>query len=235
MTYSTLFFDLDDTLYDPRNGLWEAIRRRMSLFMAERLEIPPETIPSLRRQYFEQYGTTLRGLQIHYHVDSDEYLDFVHDLPLDQFLQPRPELRQMLLSLPQRRWIFTNADDRHALRVLKQLDLEGCFEGIIDVRAIRFACKPEPEAYQRALALAGDPASQECVMLDDSERNLSPARHIGFTTILVSPNGKLAAALAQASLDGGPSYILKDLLELPRVMPELWGSGAVMSSVDQPG
>jgi len=69
MEYSVLFFDLDDTLYSNTNGLWEAIRERMTDFMEERLGFPPDEIPNLRRNYFEKYGTTLRGLQINHSVD----------------------------------------------------------------------------------------------------------------------------------------------------------------------
>ena len=119
MAYTDLFFDLDDTLYDSSNGLWEAIRARMNQYMVERLGLPEDEVPEIRRRYFLTYGTTLRGLQKHYRVDADDYLDYVHDLPLREYLQPRDELKMMLLSLTQHRWIFTNADANHARRVLE--------------------------------------------------------------------------------------------------------------------
>src|SRR6266545_4491981 len=65
MRFTTLFIDLDDTLYPSSTGLWHAIKERMNLFMRERLYIPEAEIPSLREQYFNTYGTTLRGLQEH--------------------------------------------------------------------------------------------------------------------------------------------------------------------------
>jgi pyrimidine 5'-nucleotidase len=213
MKFTTLFFDLDDTLYASSNGLWAAIRARMGQYMVERVGLPAEQVPALRRTYFETYGTTLRGLQKHHQVDADDYLAYVHDLPLERYLQPAPGLRAMLASLPQRRWIFTNADAHHAARVLATLDLNGCFTGVIDVRAIGFACKPEPVAYQRALAIAGDPPASQCVFLDDSAVNLAAARQMGFTTILVSQNGHIHPAA---------HYTLHDLLALPQVLPELW-------------
>jgi putative hydrolase of the HAD superfamily len=220
MTYTTLFFDLDDTLYASSNGLWEAIRERMNAYMAERLGLPWDQVLQLRRSYYETYGTTLRGLQRHYQVDAQDYLNYVHDLPLEKFLEPAPELRTMLLSLPQRRWIFTNADADHARRVLSILGCADCFEGIIDVLSIEFACKPERIAYLRALKLAGQHAHAdilpgECVMLDDSVSNLMAAREMGFATVLVSLNGSSHPAVM---------YSLQSLIDLPRAMPELWGS-----------
>ena len=119
----------------------------------------------------------------------------------------------MLLSLPQQRWIFTNADADHARRVLATLGLVDCFQGIIDVRAIEFACKPEEIAYQRALALVGNPAPGQCVLLEDSATNLAPAHQIGFTTVLISQNGDSHPAV---------DFTIPNLLALPQVMPCLW-------------
>jgi len=185
MLYNTLLFDLDDTLYESHNGLWDAIRDRMSLYMLDKLKIPANSIPELRKLYYETYGTTLRGLQIHYEVDASDYLAYVHDLPLSQYIQPDPNLRDLLTSLTQEKYIFTNADSAHANRVLNILGVRNCFNSIIDVTALNFNCKPEPEAYQKALTLAGVDYPGNCVYLDDSAINLAPARKMGIYTILV--------------------------------------------------
>jgi pyrimidine 5'-nucleotidase len=212
MSYTTLFFDLDDTLYPSTSGLWDAIRERMGRYMWERVNLPREDIPRLRKTYFETYGTTLRGLQIHYGVDTDDYLSYVHDLPLHNYIHPDRHLREVIQSLPQHKWIFTNADDRHAQRVLAELQLADCFCGIIDIRAIQFACKPEVVAYQRALTLAGEKSPANCILIDDSPRNLATARDLGFFTILVGTQ----------TADPAASLSLASLLDLPAAMPELW-------------
>ncbi|MGB2911364.1 MAG: pyrimidine 5'-nucleotidase [Anaerolineales bacterium] len=213
MRYTTIFFDLDDTLYTSDNGLWDAIGARMNRYMVERVGLPEGEVPLLRRHYFETYGTTLRGLQRHHKVDSDDYLAFVHDLRLRDYLQPEPEFRHLLLSLPQRCWIFTNADSEHAKRVLTILGLGECFNGIIDVKAMDFACKPEAEAYQRALNLAGSPAPEECVLIDDSLLNLKAARDLGMMTILVR---------SDANEHPAATYTIPNLAVLRRTVPILW-------------
>ncbi len=212
MPYTTLFFDLDDTLYPSTSGLWEAIRERMGRYMWERIGLPKEEVPRIRKYYFETYGTTLRGLQIHHHVDADEYLAYVHDLPLDTFIHSDPRVKETIDSLPQRKWVFTNADARHARRVLRELELADSFCGIIDIRAIQFACKPETVAYQRAMALAGETEPANCILLDDSPRNLAPAREMGFFTILVGTS----------TADSAASLSLASITSLPSAMPELW-------------
>ncbi|RME88400.1 MAG: pyrimidine 5'-nucleotidase [Anaerolineae bacterium] len=189
MYFTTLFFDVDDTLYPASTGLWEAIRHRIDLYMHERLGIPWEDIPRLRQEYFEAYGTTLRGIEAHYKVDKEDYLAFVHDLPLEAYLKPDPELRAVLESLPTRNLIFTNADAAHARRVLAVLQLEDCFDGILDVHAMAPYAKPQEEAFRRALELAGERDPHRCVLLDDIPRTTRAARRFGFFSILVGVAG----------------------------------------------
>lgn len=213
MPFSTILCDLDGTVYPSSSGLWEAIGQRMNQFMVERVNLPAEQVPSIRRHYYLTYGTTMRGLQIHHAIDADEYLAFVHDLDLGQYLRPAPMVREMLASLPQQLWIFTNADAAHAGRVLSVMGLESCFDGIIDVRAIQFACKPERAAYDRALALAGSPDPADCLLLDDSAANLGPALEMGIETVWINPDGGAHPAAV---------HTLPEIARLPDVLPELW-------------
>jgi putative hydrolase of the HAD superfamily len=212
MPINTLFFDLDDTLYPASTGLWNAIRDRMNAYIGNLVDLPPGEIVALRQHYLETYGTTLRGLQIHYQIDADEYLAYVHDLPLKKYIQPDPCLGTLLHSLPQRRWIFTNADIHHARRILSILQLEGCFEGIIDIRALNFICKPDPVAYVRALEVAGISNPAECVLFDDAPRNLQPALDRGWIPVWVGGEQSNPAAF----------LTIPNLHALPQAMPELW-------------
>lgn len=212
MKYTTLFIDLDGTVYDEATGLWDQIGMRMNDYMQQLLQLSPEETVKLRRSYYESYGTTLRGLQIHHAVDADAYLAYVHDIPLVDYLQPNPALRELLDSLPQKKYIFTNADEAHAVRTLKVLGLTNSFDGIIDIRALNYHCKPEPEAYQIALQVCGMADPSGSIVFDDAERNLAGARECGFTTVLVGRNGPHAEA----------HYHIQSLLELPQILPELW-------------
>lgn len=184
MRFSTLFFDLDDTLYPSSTGLWLAIKERMNMYMRDRLSIPEVDIPTLREQYFKTYGTTLNGLQKHHQVDKDEYLAYVHDLPLEDFLTPNPVLRDVIASLPTRNLIFTNADAFHARRVLKILELDDLFETIVDVNEVAPYCKPMPESFAIAQELADEPDPRKCVMIDDLARTTRAALQVGMASLL---------------------------------------------------
>jgi pyrimidine 5'-nucleotidase len=184
MRFTTLFFDLDDTLYPASTGLWHAIKERMNLYMRERLGIPENDIPFLREQYFKMYGTTLRGLQARHNVDAAEYLAFVHDLPLHKYLTPNPVVREVIASLPTRNVIFTNADIPHARRVLAALQLDDVFETIVDVNAVEPYCKPMPESFAIAMDLADEPDPRKCVMIDDLPRTTRAALEVGMASLL---------------------------------------------------
>lgn len=188
MRFTTLFFDLDDTLYPSSAGLWHAIKERMNLYMRERLGIPENEIPFLREQYFRMYGTTLRGLQERHNVDKEDFLAFVHDLPLKDYLTPNPVLRDVIASLPTRNLIFTNADISHARRVLAVLQLDDLFETVVDVNAVTPYCKPMPESFAIAMDLADEPDPRKCVMIDDLPRTTRAALNVGMASLLYGCN-----------------------------------------------
>ncbi len=187
------------------------IRQRIGQFMVERVGLAAEAIPELRRNLFEKYGTTMRGLQAEYHIDIEEYLSYVHDVPVEDRLKPDPGLRQVLMSYPQPKFIFTNADTRHAERVLAALELRDCFSGIIDIHQLAPECKPRPYSFQVALKAAGWPNPHHCLFADDAPHNLRAGREIGFFTVLTG------------SMEPNPAAdrIIPRLSSLPEILPVL--------------
>jgi putative hydrolase of the HAD superfamily len=183
------FFDLDNTLYPKSCGLMQAIGHRINLYMIERLGVNREEVSVIRDGFLKAFGTTLNALRRYYSVDPDEYLDFVHDIPLDRHLQYNSDLVRMMESLKMRKIIFTNADAKHARRVLARLGVLNCFESIIDIHMLEFVNKPYRRAYLKALDFAGA-RPEECVLIDDMPVNIAPARELGMTTILAGSSLK---------------------------------------------
>lgn len=208
MHFSTLLIDLDDTVYPAETGVWKAIRQRIDLYVAQKFHLPMDEARHLRQQLFFRYGTTMRGLQAEYHLDEDEYLAFVHDVPLADYLHPDPELGRVMGRYPQRRVIFTNADANHARRVLKVLGLEDCFERIIDIKATSPYCKPMQEAFQIALEKCGEVDPSRCVLVDDQSHNVRAGRAQGMHVIRVG-----------TSPDPDADATIQRLVELPAVLP----------------
>jgi putative hydrolase of the HAD superfamily len=185
MPIKALFIDLDGTIYPPGSGLWDKIAERMEIYMHQVLHIPESEIPTMRKRYFDEYGTTLSGLLANYSLNPEEYLSFVHDVPVTDFIKPNGKLRQMLTTLPQPKWILTNSDKNHATRVLLALGIEDLFEDVLGVSDLNFHCKPDPYVFEQALKSAGNPSPKDCLFADDLPKNLIPAWEMGFVTVLV--------------------------------------------------
>jgi putative hydrolase of the HAD superfamily len=182
--FTTIFFDLDDTLYPPSSGLWPTLKQRMSLYMIERVGIPAAEVPRMREAYFRKYGTTLRGLQANHPIDVEDYLAYVHDVPLAEYIRPDPDEQRILASLPTRNLIFTNADANHARRVLRTLNIESYFADIVDVNRMEPYCKPSPEAFALAMRIADERDPARCVMIDDLPHTTRAARKLGLFSLL---------------------------------------------------
>lgn len=221
--YQTLLLDLDDTVYPPSSGVWELIGERINRFMIEVVGIDAEQAPALRRLYFERYGTSLNGLRLHHGVDPFDYLRFVHDLPLEDYLAPDPSLRRMLEGLAIPAVIFTNADAAHARRVLSALGVADLVDRFIDIVALEWVNKPQPEAYRRAMKICGQDDPAACIVVDDQPRNLMPAAALGMGTVLVGSSDRL---------DGIDHAILR-ASDLLAAVPALAGGRAHPPPVDR--
>jgi len=183
-TLRCIFFDLDNTVYPRSCGLMRAIGDRINRYMVERLDIRPADVSKTRDDFLKAFGTTLNALRRFYSVDPDEFLDFVHDIPVSRHLQYEPALDQMLERLEVNKIIFTNADARHARRVLTRLGILRHFESIIDIHMLDFVNKPDRRAYFKAMDFALV-RPEECVLVEDSLANIISAREIGMTTVMV--------------------------------------------------
>ncbi len=182
--------DLDDTVYPREAGVMQRVSRRIDEFMLLRLGLDEARVHELRRGYYERYGTSMRGLQLDFGINPEDYLNYVHDISVDGLLGPNRQLKRVLAKLPWRKVIFTNASFEHAQRVLDALGVSGSFERIIDVRATGYIGKPEPLAFRRALVSLGLEAS-DCVVLDDSLANLRTAGELGMITVWVGSKARV--------------------------------------------
>lgn len=188
MKYTTIFFDVDNTLYPQDCGLWETINERVHMFMYTRLHIPKEEITVLRNYYRQNYGTTLSGLLNKFDFNAEEYLTYIYNIDLSKYLQPNKQMRKILLRYPQRKIIFTNANHKHALRVVSALELQDIFERIIDIHDFFPHNKFQKESFEIAFQIAGLPESQKCVLVDDITGVLDVAKDFGMFTICVNKN-----------------------------------------------
>jgi len=203
----TIFFDLDNTLYPPESGVWDAIGQRINSFVMDIVGMPPEEVPAFRRYCRENFGTTLAGLKSIYQIDDDQYLDYVHDIDLSKHLVRDERLSSLLQTSPQRKIVFTNSDQKHARRVLAFLGIEEFFDQIIDIFNIYPYVKPQKESFLKALQLAGMDSPAGCVFLDDFLENVISAQELGFFSILVGKQPESDYPLQIADIYALPSLL----------------------------
>lgn len=139
---------------------------------------------ALRHRYMVVYGTTMAGLLHHQCIDPDDYLPYVHDIPVQRYLRTNHELDRVLESIALPKAIWTNSTRAHAERVLRALGIRHHFSPILDVRDMGYVSKPAPELYPRLLKMLGA-EGPECILVEDSVRNLRPAQPLDMITVLV--------------------------------------------------
>ncbi|HEX6462171.1 MAG TPA: HAD family phosphatase [Candidatus Saccharimonadales bacterium] len=95
-----------------------------------------------------------------------------------------PEMEQLVTyvkGLGLRAVVFSNILPTSAARIRELAGYEGFDAEILSCEV--GSCKPEPEIYQLALK-AAQCLPENCIFIDDQEKNLVPARELGMTTIL---------------------------------------------------
>src|SRR3954468_5151281 len=176
-------FDLDNCLYPASTGLFALIDERMGAYIQRLLGCGPIEAKSVQKKHFHEHGTTLAGLMKEHGVDPHDFLEDVHDIPLDR-VQCDERLASLLPRLPGRRFVFTNGDAPYARRVLEKIGVSDHFEGLHDVHASSYRPKPDPHGYELLCDRFGiDPA--RALLADDMVQNLAPAKALGMTTVWV--------------------------------------------------
>jgi putative hydrolase of the HAD superfamily len=179
----TWIFDLDNTLYPSHCNLFAEAEARMARFIMSELNLDHEAAHALRRRFFLDHGTTLRGLMIEHGIEPKRFLDYVHEIDLSP-VPADPALVAAIAALPGRKFVFTNGTVEYAERILARIGLTGHFVEIHDVIACDYLPKPDPSGYRRLVERHGiDP--DRALMVEDMARNLPPAAAMGMTTAWV--------------------------------------------------
>jgi len=206
-------FDLDNTLYPARSGLWREIDMRITHYLASLHGLDGLSARAMQRFYRQRDGATLRGLMNDGFERLDEFLTFVHDIDRSA-LEPDPELQREICRLPGRRFVFTNGSKGHAVETLARLGLEGVFEDSFDIKAAEFVPKPEAAAYD-AFLRRYDVDPRRAAMFEDLALNLEVPKARGMTTTLVLGSAEAGASGGAVEAGGRSSAADFQVVNLP--------------------
>ena len=221
----TIFFDLDNTLYSKHLGIHEEVGQRISLFFQTCLGLPEEECHELRNKYLLDYGLAIKGLLSNFQINPLEYDEFVDGgLNLEAKLKKDIQLIDNLQSIKARKWVFTNAGLRHARRVLKLLEIEDLFEGIVycDYCEPNFPAKPDRLGFIRAMRCAGVDKMEDCWFVDDSKNNIRTALELGWHAVYLEEFEDTSKMLLDSNAADDKIKSIRGLSELQSVFPELY-------------
>lgn len=201
-------FDLDNTLHDASQGIFEQIHHCMTQAIADLVDVSLKEADALRYQYWRRYGATLIGIVRHHNVCPHEFLHRAHHFDVRRYIHYEPGLNHSLLQLPGEKNILTNAPLAYTLKVLNEVGIKHHFRRIISVEAMRnagaFRPKPSHTMMQQVLTQLAVPA-HECIFIDDSLINLKSAAQLGIRTVFFDHPGTPTPDHPQMA--GKPSYV----------------------------
>ena len=199
-----------------------AVTASMGEYLANRLGLSSKRSLEL----YKKYGTTLKGMLVEGLIDADQAEDFLvtsHRIDYED-ITPDAPLASVLSELQRHTWVFTAGTSEHAQRCMSRLGLSDALalQSIIDVRTAKFESKHSELAFDAAFATARAvlpslrPA--DCLLCDDSARNITRAKAMGWRTVLVGETERTGEPRTCDAAD----FIVPSLHSLPSVLPELF-------------
>lgn len=201
-TINTFFIDLDGCLIT--SNLTKSVPNRIAQYAVKYLKYDTGTAAQKCRNAYRINGTNLEGfLREGHDIDPDHYHAFIHgNLSYTTHLSKMPEVQRILDGIPVKKFVFTNADVKHATTCLELTGLETCFDGIIGYETLMdlydgpyTACKPKYASMKLAIHYA-HATSGESLFFDDQPRNVHMGMDCGVRSVLVGHDDPLCEYFA---------------------------------------
>ena len=206
-------FDLDNTLYNGQTKVFSEIDKKMSAYISKKLKVDLVNAKEIQKKYFYDSGTTLSGLMKHDNINPHEFLEFVHDIDIS-WLQKDLLLREELIKIKEKKYIFTNGSHSHVKNVTKQLGIEDLFDGTFAITDANFVPKPYIKPYKEIIKKF-DIDPKKSLLIEDIAHNLEQAKNLGMKTCWLENNE------AFAKKDADKPYIDYKIKSLPSFLQEI--------------
>ena len=206
-------FDLDNTLYSGQTKVFSEVDKKMSAFISKKMDVDLVKAKEIQKKYFYEYGTTLSGLMKQDSIDPHEFLEFVHDIDIS-WLPKDLKLKDELIKIKEKKYIFTNGSHSHVKNVTKQLGIDGLFDGAFDIVDANFVPKPHITPYKKIIdKFKIEPTKS--ILIEDIAHNLEQAKNLGMKTCWLENEE------AFAKKDADKPYIDYKIKNLPSFLQEI--------------
>ena len=206
-------FDLDNTLYSGQTKVFSEVDKKMSTFISKKMNVDVVQAKKIQKEYFYEYGTTLSGLMKQDGIDPHDFLEFVLDIDIS-WLPKDLKLREELIKIKEKKYIFTNGSHAHVENVTKQLGIDGLFDGAFDIVDANFVPKPHIDPYKKIIEKFGIEPSKS-ILIEDIAHNLEQAKNLGMKTCWLENQE------AFAKKDADKPYIDYKIKNLPSFLQEI--------------
>ena len=206
-------FDLDNTLYSVQTQVFSEVDKKMSAFISKKMNVDLVKAKEIQKKYFYEYGTTLSGLMKQDNIDPHDFLEFVHDIDIS-WLPKDLKLREELIKIKEKKYIFTNGSHAHVKNITKQLGIDGLFDGAFDIVDANFVPKPHVDPYKKIIEKF-DIEPTKSILIEDIAHNLEQAKNLGMKTCWLENEE------AFAKKDADKPYIDYKIKNLPSFLQEI--------------
>ena len=179
-------FDLDNTLHDARARIFPSMHEQINAYLKKYYLFDDAVADAMRRDFWQRYGTTLRGLMRHHGEDPRRFLAETHVFPeLGDMVVRENALHHALARLGGRKLVFSNAPRAYVAGVLKVLGVARFFDAVYTIEDTGYRGKPALHGFH-VLLRNHDLDPHRCVFIDDMLENLRAAHRLGMSTVWVS-------------------------------------------------
>ena len=206
-------FDLDNTLYSGQTKVFSEIDKKMSAFISKKMNIDLVKAKEIQKKYFYEYGTTLSGLMKQDNINPHDFLEFVHDIDIS-WLPKDLKLKEELIKIKEKKYIFTNGSHAHIENITKQLGIDGLFDGAFDIVDANFVPKPHIDPYNKIIKKFNIEPTK-AILIEDIAHNLEQAKNLGMKTCWLENEETFAKK------DADKPYIDYKIKNLPSFLQEI--------------
>ena len=206
-------FDLDNTLYSGQTRVFSEVDKKMSAFISKKMNVDLSKAREIQKKYFYEYGTTLSGLMKQDNINPHDFLEYVHNIDIS-WLPKDLKLREELIKIKEKKYIFTNGSHAHVENVTRQLGIDGLFDGAFDIVDANFIPKPHIDPYKKIIEKFNiEP--KKSILIEDIAHNLEQAKNLGMKTCWLENDETFAKK------DADKPYIDYKIKNLPSFLQEI--------------
>ena len=179
-----IIFDQDGTLYERNNKLMLYTRKLTKEWIMKSLNLNNIEVEKLYEELPKKFPNPYLGF-MSLGLKIEDYMSEVFDkINPEEFLEFNPKLYNFFKNVKIPKVLVTFASPKYTMKLQETLKIYNCYSKIIFGKDLKTCSKGE--AYKKLINLFGLNSNEVCVVGDDYENDIKPARELGCETIWIT-------------------------------------------------